>query len=263
MEEDTEDHVKVNSDDTDVVDDTDNCISLEEKVTPETWDSCSWDEKIASQHPDFHGVADTMTKRKIGNETYLRPGRSIKNILAPFGSLKDECRTDEWFEKKKEAAKRAFAKGWEKFQKNEDDEFDSCQLNESEVKQFFDALPYNMVFLVGFDVLGTNPNDAKHCRCPCSSKCAKWRKQFDLNDIMDNCEEVDDCTFKSSEPHGLMQHLKDSNRRKKGLHLFVQLYVEELYGPPYCGNVGHKGLYKPGDPSHKAAEAFEKRKMCR
>ena len=36
MEEDTEDHVKVNSDDTDVVDDADNCVSLEEKVTPET-----------------------------------------------------------------------------------------------------------------------------------------------------------------------------------------------------------------------------------
>ena len=196
-EEDTDD-VKVNGGDTDMVDDTDNCISLEEKVTPETWDSCSWDEKIASQHPDFHEVADTTTKWEIGNKTYLRPGRSIENILAPFGRLKDECRTDEWFEKKKEAAKRAFAKGREKFQKNEDNEFDYCQLKESEVKQFFDALPYNLVFLVGFDVLGTSPNDIKHCLCPCSSKCAKWRKQFGLNDIMDNCEEVDDCTFKGT-----------------------------------------------------------------
>ena len=60
-----------------------------------------------------------------------------------------------------------------------------------------------------------------------------------------------------------MKHLEDSNGRKKGLHLFVELYVKELYGPPYCGNVGHKGLYPPGDASHKAAEAFEKRMMRR
>lgn len=257
---DTEEDVEVNGDDADMVDDTDNCISLEEKVTPETWDSCSWDEKIASQHPDW----PDQPPFTVDGKRYLRPGNSIEKVLpsCPFDALKDECRTDEWLRQKKKAAKDAFEKGWKAI--NEDN-FAHCQLNESEVKRFFDALPYNLVFLVSFDVLGIYAKDETHCYCPCSSKCAMWRKQFGLNDIMDNCKEADDCgnTFKSSEPHGLMQHLEIKSRNKKGLHLFVQLYVKELYGPPYCGNVGHKGLYPKSHKFHRQAEAHEKKVMVR
>ena len=63
-----------------------------------------------------------------------------------------------------------------------EDNFAHCQLNKSEVKKFFNALPYNIVFLVSFDVLGIYAKDDTHCYCPCSSKCATWRKQFGLND---------------------------------------------------------------------------------
>ena len=259
-EEDTEDDGQVIGDDTDMVDDTDNCISLEEKVTPETWDSCSWDEKIASQHPDW----PDRPPFTVGGKRYLRPGNSIEKVLpsCPFDALKDECRTDEWLRRKKKAAEDAFDKGWKAI---EEDDFANCQLNKSEVKKFFDALPYNLVFLVSFDVLGIYAKDETHCYCPCSSKCAMWRNQFGLNDIMDNCKEVDDCgnTFKSSEPHGLMQHLEIKSRNKKGLHLFVELYVRELYGPPYCGSVGHKGLYPKSHKCHREAEAYEKKIMVR
>ena len=252
--------MEVNDGDTDMVDDADNCISLEEKVTPETWDSCSWDEKIASQHPDW----PDRPPFTVDGKRYLRPGNSIEKVLpsCPFDALKDECRSDEWLRRKKKAADDAFEKGWKAII---EDNFENCQLNKSEVKKFFDALPYNIVFLVSFDVLGIYAKDETHCYCPCSSKCATWRKQFGLNDIMDNCKEADDCgnTFKSSEPHGLMQHLEIKSKNKKGLHLFVQLYVKELYGPPYCGNVGHKGLYPKAHKYHREAEAYEKKVMIR
>lgn len=254
--------------DGDHVDAVGNCISLEDRVKPETWESCSWDEKIASQHPDW----PDRPPFNVSGKRYLRPGKSIEEVLTscPFDALKDECQTDKWFEKKKKAAEIAFDKGWKEFQKNENNEFDYCQLNEPEVKKFFDALPYNVVFLVGFDVLGIYPEDEKHCYCPCSTKCATWRNQFGLNDIMDNCTEVDDCTpqgskntFKRTMPNDLIKHLEAKSENKKGLHHFIKLYVEELYGPPYCGSAGHKGLHQLGKPERRQAEAHEKKIMIR
>jgi len=241
------------------MEDGDDVTPLEEKVTFETWNDCSWDEKIASQHPDWIDRPPFT----VSGKRYLQPGKSIEQVLpsCPFDALKDECRTDEWMKRKRKAAEVAFDKGWKAI---EDDNFANCQLNESEVKKFFDALPYNLVSFVSFDVLGIYAKDETHCYCPCSSKCVMWRKQFDLDGVLDNCQ-IDDCgnTFKSSEPHGLMQHLETKSRNKKGLHFFVQLYVVELYGPPYCGSVGHKGLYPKSSKSHRQAEAYEKKIMVR
>lgn len=233
---------------------------LEDKVTSKTWNDCSWDEKIASQHPDWID----RSPYTVNGKRYLMPGKLIEDVLptCPFDALKDECRTEEWMKRKKKAAEVAFGEGWKAIQ---DDDFADCQLNEAEVKKFFNALPYNLFFLVSFDVLGIHAKDETHCYCPCSSKCAVWRKQFGLDDILDECKKADDCgnTFKSSEPHGLMQHLEIKSRNKIGLHFFVKLYIEELYGPPYCGNVGHKGLYPKSSKSHRQAEAHEKKIMIR
>mmetsp|Transcript_17584 Transcript_17584/g.38884 ORF Transcript_17584/g.38884 Transcript_17584/m.38884 type:complete len:982 (+) Transcript_17584:123-3068(+) len=220
---------------------------LEELVTKDTWNECSWDERIASQHPDFGD--------------YLRPGQKIETILTtcPFGSLRDGSKGDVWFAKKVRAADAAFEKA---LSDAEPDEIDNLPVSREDVKKFFDALPYNVTFLIGFDVLGVNAKDERHCLCPCSSKCAKWRRQFGIERILEDFGNKEACvnTFKSSGPYALMQHLNQKAGQRIGLHYFVLCYVRELYGPPYCGRVGHKGLYPPSSAEYKKAEAYERKK---
>ena len=229
---------------------------LEEVVTKDTWNECSWDQRIASQHPDWPTAGN-----RVDGETYLRPGQKIEAILTtcPFGSLRDGSKGEVWFAKKVKAADAAFQKA---LRDAEPDEIDNLPVSEEDVKKFFDALPYNVTFLIGFDVLGVNAKDERNCLCPCSSKCAKWRRQFGIERILEDFGKKEACvnTFKSSGPYALIQHLNQKAGQRIGLHYFVRLYVEALYGSPYCGRVGHKGLYPPSSAEYKKAEAYERKK---
>jgi hypothetical protein len=221
--------------------------SLETLVTKETMveGKCSWDQMIAAQHPDM----PTKNRRPWPQgKTYLRPDQKVGQggIAGPFERLQYYSKEEAWFAKKKAAAKKVFE------DVSAEADFEYC-------RKFFDALPYNMTFTIGFDALGIFPKDEKHCLCPLSSKCAKWRKQFDLEEILDDFSS-DNCgkAFQSSTPHGLMQHLQDfSKKSAQGLHHYVELYLRELYGPPFCGKVGHKGLYPPQSQESVEAAAYE------
>jgi hypothetical protein len=181
----------------------------------------------------------------------LRPNQKIENILetCPFGRLRHYSKREDWFADKKAAAKKVFE------DVSAEADFKYCP---KELRKFLDALPYNMTFTIGFDALGMKPGDEKHCLCPISSKCAKWRKQFDLEEIFDDFSS-ENCgnEFKSSTPHGLMQHLQHFRKNTKGLHHYVQLYLQQLYGPPLFGKVGHKGLYPPQSSEAKEAISYE------
>jgi len=210
---------------------------------------------IAAQHPD-------MTTGK----TYLRPNQKIEEVLEtyPSGRLQYYSKGEAWFAKKKAAAKKVFE------DVSAEADFEYCP---EELRKFFDALPYNMPFTIGFDALGIKPGDEKHCLCPFSSKCAKWRKQFDLEEILDDfsnkayCENgksSDNCgEGKSYTPHGLMQHLQAKKNTPQVLHRYVKLYIRELYGPPFFGKFGHKGFYPPQSSEATEAASYEVRKNHR
>ena len=80
---------------------------LEELVRKDSWHECTWEQQIASQHPDW----PTEGNRVDGN-TFLRPGMNIERILTtcPFGSLRDGSKGEEWFAKKVKAADAAYRK---------------------------------------------------------------------------------------------------------------------------------------------------------
>ena len=118
------------------------------------------------------------------------------------------------------------------------------------------ALPYNLTFLVGFDVLGLDPRDEITCFCPCGPKMKKWRKQFFLGD---DIEGIDQCTrHKRMEPQGLMDHLNKTDEGGGFIHGLIELYIRKLYEKTEFGT-GHKALYKKEDANYKLAVAAEKK----
>jgi len=206
---------------------------------------CSWDMMIAAQHPNMP---------KAHNWPWPQ-GKTLKT--RPYNSLRDYSKGEAWFAKKKAAAKKVFE------DVSAEADFEYCP---EKLRKVFEALPYNMTFTVGFDALGIFPNDDRHCACPFSRKCAKWRKLFDLEEIFDEyssdiCGKGKTATSRFLTPSGLMQHLqtfqKHWNLPTPGLHHYVALYLRELYGPPFCGKVGHKGLYHPSSSESIEAAAYE------
>lgn len=222
--------------------------SLETLVTKKTMveGKCSWDQMIAAQHPD---MPTEMNRPWPQGKTYLRPNKKVEEHFPVLGRLQYYSKGEAWFDEKKAAAKKVFE------DVSAEADFDYCP---KELRKFFDALPYNATFTIGFDAIGIFPEDEKNCLCPFSNKCAKWRKQFDLEEILDDFQR-DNCgkTLQSSTPHGLMQHLQNFNKNKQGLHHYVELYLRELYGPPFRGTVGHKGLYQPYTKENLKAAAYE------
>ena len=126
------------------------------------------------------------------------------------------------------------------------------------IHNFIDALRYNLLFSVGFDVVfGNHPDDEKSCLCPCCKNMVKWRENFQVNYMI----EKDKCDYhRKSLPKGLMDHLKKIGDGGGYLHLGTELYLRKLYGNLY-GNIGHKALYNAGDPDYKRAEAAARSKI--
>ncbi len=129
------------------------------------------------------------------------------------------------------------------------------------VEKFFDALRYNLLFNIGFDVDGINPDDERSCFCPCSKSMLKWRKNFGvdyLNDV-DKCEGY----HKRCIPLGLMSHIRklgggDGDGGQAYLHRGIEFYIDKLYGD-YWGSIGHKALYQINSAEYKVSVAEENR----
>jgi hypothetical protein len=91
-------------------------------------------------------------------------------------------------------------------------------------------------------------------------KMLTWRKHFIIDHIVEKYNDTN-CSDKKGQsvkeritPIGLMSHL-ESKKNSCVLHLGVYKYLWELYGD--LRGIGHKALYKMGDPKYKRAEALE------
>ena len=60
---------------------------------------------------------------------------------------------------------------------------DYDHLSEDEIRSIVGALKYNVVFDMGFKVLGNLLRDKVNCYCPCNSYMKPWREKFFLNGI--------------------------------------------------------------------------------
>jgi len=131
---------------------------------------------------------------------------------------------------------------------------------EEEIISFFSNLRKNLVFDIGFRVKGLNEEHLVNCWCPCGKKMLTWRKHFIIDHIVEKYNDTN-CSDKKGKsvkeritPIGLMSHL-ESKKNSCVLHLGVYKYLWELYGD--LRGIGHKALYKMGDPKYKRAEALE------
>ena len=95
------------------------------------------------------------------------------------------------------------------------------------IVRFIDALRYNLIFNVGFDVMGIHPDDEKSCLCPCCKNMIKWRQNFNVEFMTDK----DSCQgfHKLTTPKGLMDHLNKLGTQGGYLHRGVELYLIEMY----------------------------------
>ena len=96
-----------------------------------------------------------------------------------------------------------------------------------EIERFIDALRYNLIFNIGFDVMGIHPDDEKSCLCPCCKNMIKWRQNFNIEFMTDK----DACQgfHKFTTPKGLMDHLHKLGTQGGYLHRGVELYLIEMY----------------------------------
>ena len=94
------------------------------------------------------------------------------------------------------------------------------------IERFIDALRYNLIFNVGFDVMGLHPDDEKSCLCPCCKNMMNWRENFKLQSMTerDKCQGFHRLTT----PNGLMDHLNKLGRDGGYLHRGVELYLIEM-----------------------------------
>lgn len=122
------------------------------------------------------------------------------------------------------------------------------------VEAFIHSLRYNLIFSVGFDVIGINPDDEISCYCPCSKAMDKWRNNFNLQFIItkDECQNF----HKAAKPKGLMDHIKQVGSTGGYLHRGIELYLDNFYRNKW-GNIGHKALYNIGDNNYNLAVAAE------
>ena len=92
--------------------------------------------------------------------------------------------------------------------------------------KFCMALPYNLVFSTGFDLVSKEWNRSilsdkryNYCFCPCSCKMSKWHVQFELPNVI--CGKN-----KKSTPVGLLDHLGSHDDI---YHRAVKFYLKNLY----------------------------------
>ncbi len=121
------------------------------------------------------------------------------------------------------------------------------------IEKFIDSLRFNLLFNLGFEVRGINPNDEDCCICPCSMK--KWRENFGL-EFMNDIDK--DCNYNGT-PSGLFQHVTDIGSKGGYLHQGIAKYLWSYY-KNFWGNVGHKALYRGNDAQYRLAEAEQKKK---
>ena len=94
------------------------------------------------------------------------------------------------------------------------------------VEKFCMALPNNLVFTTGFDLVSKEfdrpiLSDTRYncCYCPCSHKMSKWQKQFNVQ--RNSCSNIKKCT-----PAALFDHLRSHD---DVYHKAVMFYLEDLY----------------------------------
>jgi hypothetical protein len=126
--------------------------------------------------------------------------------------------------------------------------------------KFLESLPYNLIFLVGFDVVGINPDDEESCFCPCCKSMLTWRENFKITYLIeqDQCKKY----YQRAKPKGLMDHLHKVAENGGYMHLGIELYIRKLY-ENHWGRVGHKALYNGDDAMYRQAVAAEANKKHR
>ena len=93
------------------------------------------------------------------------------------------------------------------------------------VDKFCMALPNNLVFTTGFDLVKQfdrpilSDTRCNCCYCPCSHKMSKWQKQFNVQ--RESCSDIKKCT-----PAALFDHLRSHD---DVYHKAVMFYLENLY----------------------------------
>lgn len=158
--------------------------------------------------------------------------------------------------------------------KTDDNDYDSEEIGydifngdeyvEKKVKSyfeyFFENIPNNVIFHVGFDVLIGEHEEC--CYCPCNINQVKWRNQFLNEGKQDSMAEMpapDRCTNgRQMNPNGLMDHLDKIGKQEDAvLHRGLAIYLRKLYANYWKVGLDHKGLYKKQDANWMAAVAAE------
>ena len=155
---------------------------------------------------------------------------------------------------------------------DDDDDYDSNQdpsdlpssfyhQHIDEMKDFFKALPYNLVFNAGFHYPGCAIEDAKKCYCPCSWKMKTWQTQFYLDGLCKGTygKKEEYCSDNNFLHHALMSHLEKVGERDDTMgliHRGIHKYIHILYKNHNSG-LGHKALFKYGDDNYRKIEKFE------
>ena len=203
-------------------------------VNMNTWDSFTDEEKFRSQFPtdNFSKYVSIWEKISQGDVVYY-----------------NKIISSEWFDHKRISAdiliKDLRKQAVEDYSTDESSMFidgarpigasDPNQLDPGFVK-FIQALPYNVLFDVGFFL----KNGVKVCLCPCNKKMEKWKSNFGIDSISE-WTDADDCSNKSYSPKELMDHLRD---KKTTLHKAVRDYLVQVYTNFYAEGIHHQALYE-------------------
>ena len=238
-------------------------------VNRDTWGECSDRERFQSQYP--------------GNfRTYASIWELIENHdMIGF----DHMLSNEWMEHKKEAAEIVIERYRDEQKKSAENEAlfsdsDSsedvslfvdgarpCGVSDNYATQldpgfmkFMRALPYNVVFDVGFHMIGLHQKDEEACYCPCSKmQMVKWRTNFGVENVEKKVDK-DECVNKIYTPKALMDHLSSIETY---LHIAIRDYLDVVYKEFWNCNTSHKALYNVGTLDYRRAEAELKKYFIR
>jgi hypothetical protein len=234
-------------------------------VNMETWDTFTDKEHFESQYPhDFRNYESTWALIE-------------KHNMIEF----DRMLSNQWLEHKKKSADILIENYREDLRKQmENQAYDSASSDESSMfvdgarpigapdpsqldpgfVKFMKALPYNVIFDVGFHMIGLHQRDEESCFCPCSKmKMMKWRRNFGIENV-EKKSEKDDCSNKFYSPKALMDHLSAIGTY---LHRAIRNYLEILYKEFWDYKTSHKALYAVGTPDYNRAEAALKQYFIR
>lgn len=238
-------------------------------VNRDTWSEHTDRERFESQYP--------------GNfRTYASIWELIENHdMIGF----DHMLSNEWMEHKKEAAEIVIERYRDELKKSAENEalFSdsdssedmslfvdgarpsgvadnySTQLDPGFIK-FMRALPFNVVFDVGFHMIGLHQKDEEACYCPCSKmQMVKWRTNFGVENVEKKVDK-DECVNKIYTPKALMDHLSSIGTY---LHRAIRDYLDVVYKEFWNCNTSHKALYHVGTLDYRRAEAELKKYFIR